>query len=852
MTRRALDDDFNEELRAHLGFLIEEYRAAGLPPADARRAALHKLGHPALLREVHREQRGLPLFDALAQDARYAMRSIVRRPGFAIVAVLSLALGIGASTALFTVIDSLLLRNLAVREPERLVQVDRVFVGMGMRKGGMLPDKAFEALRANSSLLQDVVGFNRRYRPLVAIDGPTYATAEVDEVSANFFRDLGVAPVIGRAPDPSESGVAIISNAFWRTQFGGRADAIGRTVTIDAQAYVVIGVAPREFTGILIDTATDIWVAPSAFRNGWMLARLAPGVTPVQAAAALQSLFEGAGLDPAGAPPMQTEVTPAGRGLSAYNLRTQYGRALLALAVLVALLLLITCANVGNLLVLRNLTRRRELSVRVALGASRGRVVMHYLVESVLLALAGAVLALALAHWGVSLLLSMLPLPAVPDSLVFHLDARTLAFAAAVTALSAALFAVVPAWRATMVDVGADLKSTPGSGHLRNQRRWSHVLVAGQVALSVLLLGSAGLFVQTLRNLARSDVGFDPVNLIQVSIDTRGAGYGEGQVGPVHAVLLERVAAIPGVESVTSARNPLMQGTFARTRFQMMNGRVLGPDEAWESADVGPSFFETMRLGLVRGRTFTDADFARTTRRPIIINEAFARKYFPGDDPIGKEGGTIVGIVRDAKLANVRQDIGPMMYFPLPQEPDRVSSLQIRTRQDLAGIVSATREAINAVHPRLLLDIRSMQGEIDRMNARERLVAGISAFFSMLALLLVSIGIFGVAAYSVAQRTRELGIRMALGANHWSVIRESLRDTIWVFCTGLTVGTLVTVAAAQLAASLVSDLLFGLTATDAANITAAVVVMVAVALAAAFLPARRATRIDPLVAIRHD
>jgi predicted permease len=487
--------------------------------------------------------------------------------------------------------------------------------------------------------------------------------------------------------------------------------------------------------------------------------------------------------------------------------------------------------------------------VRAALGAGRSRLVLQYLVESTLLAAIGCVAGLVLARWGVSLILSMLPLQTVPESLAFHADARILGFAAGVSLLSAVLFGLAPAWRATDVELTDSLRSSQASTPPLGARRFSRALVACQVGLSVLLLVGAGLFVQTLRNLTSLDVGFNPDRLLQVSIDTRFAGYKEGQVGAVYRLLLERIAAVGGVSSVTGVRNPVMRHSLSRSLIRLP-GLQLRQGEMWDSAEVGPSFFETMAIPVVRGRGFNAADFERGPG-VYVINETFAKHYFPNDDPLTR-APNIVGVVRDVKLEGVRTDARPMMFEVSRREPDRVSSLQVRTVSDPEAMVPAIREAVQRVNPRLFVGIATMREEIERDMAKERMVASFSAFFGLVGLFLVVIGIFGVASTTVAQRTKELGIRRALGAGRWSVIRESLRDTMLVFGAGLAAGIIAAIAAVRLTASVISDLLFGLTAADAANMAGAVLLMVVVAVAACILPARRATRIDPLAAIRHE
>jgi predicted permease len=476
-----------------------------------------------------------------------------------------------------------------------------------------------------------------------------------------------------------------------------------------------------------------------------------------------------------------------------------------------------------------------------------------YFVESLVLAGLGGALALLLARWGVSALLAMLPLSAPPEALAFRADARVLAFAAGAALVSALLFGLAPAWRAAHGDLTMVLRASPGKGASRRARRLGRWLVACQVGLAVLLLVGAGLFVQTLRNLARLDLGFDPDRLLQVSVDTRGAGYGRGQVGPLQARLLERVSAIPGVQSVSVIRNPVMQSAAMRSRITLP-GRTLVPEDAWNGANVGPGFFETMGIRVIRGRAFTAADFARG-RRLVAVTESWARTYWPGQDPIGARIGDapqyeIVGVVADTRIVDLRTDARPTMYFMTAADPDRFNALEVRASGDVDLVARAVQAEISRIDPRLLIGARTMQQEIHRTLSKERLVAATSAGFSLLGLVLSSVGIFGVAASAVAQRTTELGIRMALGAGRWAVIREALRETLWIFGGGLAAGVVAAIVIVRLTAALVGDLLFGLSATDTATVAGAGLLMLLVAAAACLLPARRAVSIDPLAAIR--
>jgi predicted permease len=775
---------------------------------------------------------------------------------FTTFATLSLALGIGASTVLFSLVDGLLLRTLAVRAPDRLVVVQPTISRLGIHKAftlGTAP--ALEALRARTDVFSEVVGFEPLHRPVIAIDGAIEPSRPIDRVSDNFFADLGVTPLLGRVPSPGEDGVALIGEAWWRARFAASTGTLGRSLTIGDRSYTIIGITPSRFRGLSLDSGADAWIVSPAPARLQVLARLAPGMSAERARSVAEALFQHLARTEAGSvgrdDDMHIVLVPAGRGLSL--LREQYERPLVALSGLVLLVLVMTCTNVGNLLVLRHAARRRELAIRVALGAGRARLLLMYLVESLLLAALGGALALALAGWGVSGVLAMLPVEAAPDALTFRAGPRVLAFAAGVSLFSALLFGLAPAWRAAQGDTTTVLRSSAGKGPTQGSRRLGRWLVGGQVALSVLLLVPAGLFVQTLRNLSRVDVGFQVDGLLQVSLDTRGAGYGPGQVGPLQARLLDRVAAIPGVRAVSVIRNGVMHSAGTRSRLTLP-GRTLPPDEAWNGAEVGPGFFETMAIPVRRGRTFGAADFAQG-RRVVVVTEAWARRYFPRADPIGAQIGEaprheIVGVVADSRIFDVRTDAGPTMFFVAPPEPDRFSALEARIAGDMDAVARAIQKEIHRINPRLIIGVRPMRQEMDRSVAKERLVAAISASFGLLGLLLASVGIFGVAASTVSRRTPELGIRMALGAGRWTVVRDALRETTLVVAAGLGAGIAAAAMAVRLGAALVGDLLFGLSATDAATVVGAALVMLIVGTAACALPARRAASIDPLAAIR--
>jgi len=859
-TRR--ESELQDEIETHLRLAERDRVERGETTVDARAHVHREFGNVLLIKDVTRNQWSWAWLDQLGRDARFAMRAMWRMQAFSAVAGLSLALSIGANSALFSLVDALLLRSLPVKEPEQLVRVQRVATNDGgFSKPTGLDMVTFESLTELRAVFADVMAFAGLDRPVMRIDGTPEPFRVVEQVSSNFFRGLGVEPAIGHA---ETAGAALISYRFWKARFAGSSSALGRILTINGQAYPITGVAPPQFIGISLDAATDVWlVSPGAASlASSLIARLRPGVETARAEAATDALFQHLDQQPESTLPgrkwdltIRAKITPACKGLS--SLRDQYRQPLLALMALVIIVLLITCINIGNLLVVRNAGRVRELTVRVALGARRSQLIAQLLAEAAALATVGGAMACVVARWRVSAMLSMLPVTQIPDHLEFRLDARMLGFTSAVCLFAALLFALAPAWRATEVDLTIGLKTSRGMSAARGTRRLGRGLVAGQIALSVLLLAGAGLFIQTLRNLARADPGFDTRNLLQIELDT--SGYKPGQVNAVFKILLDLLATIPGVQSVTGIRNPVMTGA-ASIGFVTMGGRQLRVD----TADVGPQFFETMRVPLLRGRVFSPEDVGRSGVAPVVVTESYMKQFFPGEDVLGKpmgppkvnvglDGVQIVGVIRDTKFGGLHSEVRPMLFsLALREEQNRISALEVRTKGESSTVLQALQREIRRVNPRLLISIRTMQDVIDRSIAQERMVAATSGFFGVLALVLSAIGVFGVASFTVARRTNEFGVRIALGAGRWDVIRESLQETVLVFGMGLIVGAALAFVGTRLAASMIAGLLFGLTATDWTNIAGTGLVLCAVAIAACTIPAIRATRIDPVEAIRYE
>ncbi len=790
-------------------------------------------------------------------ELRYAFRSLRRSAGFAFVVMVSLALGIGANTGLFSLVNRLLIQHLPVKEPGRLVRVQRVLQLSGGRvKANRLAAADIETVARNSTVFSDVAGFLNLDRPTVVVNGAMEPPLGVQQVLPGFFDTLGLPMTIGTARNDVRG--AVISHRYWRVRFGGNTDVLGSSLNINGQPFPILGVAPVRFQGLELETSPSIWIWSNALSDSLeMVGRLRPQVGPAEAEIAMSSVFQQLGGQQFGGARVGARIEPAGRGIS--NVRAEYGRPLVALLVLAALVLLATCANVGILLAVRNTTRARELAVRVSLGARRSRLFAQLLIEGAVLAAGGAALALPVARAVVATILSMLP--AAGEALGFRVNVPLLSFVSAASLLCTLLFAAAPAWRATRPDLLAQgLQASRAATLPRSAHRFQRMLVAAQASLSVVILVGAGLFLQTLRNLSQADTGFDSRRLLQVSVDPGGSGYQPDQIGSLYRRLTERLAAIPGVESVGGVRNSILHGPLS------------GWSEV-ELVEVGPAFFETMRIPLVKGRYLAGLDHTlagfdavpigdrQNIHLPnrVVISESLAKRLFGGADPIGqrlpeplRQRPVIVGVVRDARFSTLRADPRPPVYVSQGPEPNRFNAILIRSSANPSTVVAAIEQEVRREHPRLLLGVHTMHEEMDRSIARERMAATVSALFGTLGLVLVCVGVFGVAAYTVAQRTNELGIRIALGASNWDVIRESLSGTLVAFVAGLTAGVILAIAGARLVAGAISGLLFELTPADSHNIVVAVCVMLAAVIAASVIPAYRAASVDPNSAIRSE
>jgi predicted permease len=881
--RRNRERDLEEELRFHIEEEIEERASEGISSADATATAKRDFGNLALIQESTRESWGWSGLQIFFQDTRYGLRALRRNPGFALTAVLSLALGIGANTTIFSLLDAVLLRSLPVKNSEQLV----VFAHRGEKEpstGSNYP--LFETLRQQSKSFTDMLAFwpiEFRLR-----SGTESEMTEGQYVTANYFSLLGVQPIAGRAFSESdfEEPVTVISHGLWQRKFAMSPDAIGKAIQVNGLPLTIIGVAPPEFFGLQLGWKLDLYIpfgvqkrlSPEfgdrlfGIRDGiWNLAimgRLKEGTSVETARAEAEVLVtpwvnENILKDTGGKRGdwARIELLPGSRGLD--GLRSRYSKPLLVLMTVAALVLLISCANVANLLLARAISRQRELAVRISIGASRMRLVRQLLSESLLLSFIGGIASIVLSVWCARLLVVYISDPAHPMLLPLSIDLRILLFTAAASLVTGLIFGVLPALRATRLDLTPALKDQRAAAQTSSSGRLKRLLVSMQVAVSLLLLVGAGLFVRSLANIRNLDPGFNPDRLLLVEFAPHGLGLsGERLLQRVHSYheeVLKQFESIPGVRSAGFASlSPLTRSET--TRWFTTAGFIPGQrgDSIVRVNVVSPRYFETMSIPVHAGRSFTVADRSGAPR-VAILNEAAARFYFAGAGALGRtfrlgpEATSppieIVGIVRDIKQRDLREGVVRTVFVPFDQSPEAFGSIQVRSigrASTLIPAIRATARSIDAEIP--IATIRTVREQVDANLSQERLITMLSAAFGALALLLAAVGLYGVISYSVSARTGEIGIRMALGAGKRSVLTLVAKDIAWPFLLGVTGG----LAAALVSARFLRTMLFGLEPTDAATFTIATLMLGAVACAAALLPTRRALSIEPVSALRNE
>ena len=898
LQRRRVEGELEEEFQFHVEQKTEQYIARGLDPEEARHAAMRDMDGPEQRKEECRDMRRLNFVNDLVQDLRYGFRMMRRSRGFTMVAVLSLALGIGATTAIFSLVNAVMLKMLPVKHPEQLVVIDwraktwpRISHSgntWGPRGGPITASSisypAFRQLRAQNQVLSDLFVFADLEQAHLTVDG--YAEiASGHLVSGNYFSGLGVQAVEGRTftdqdDRPDAEPVAVISFRYWNRRFGMDPAAVGKRVEVNSVPVLVIGVTPREFFGVSPGDYPDIWIPVSlqpriapqwggekksllgAASDWWVQpwGRLKPGVSEQQARAALDVIFRQsitAGLSSPLAPESMAsiQINPGSRGLD--DLRSEFSQPALILMSVVGLVLLIACANVANLPLARAIARQREAAVRLALGAGRLRLVRQSFTESVLLASLGGALGLVLAFQGGELLLALMSPGETPLQLDVRPDAHILAFCVVISLLTGVLFGLAPALRSTRIDVCPVLKGAAGSvkgGSGRSRWSLSKVLVAAQVAVSLLLLIAAGLFVRSLQKLNSMDVGFNRENLLLFGIDGSLSGYKNEQLGGLYSRIQESVEALPGVRSASLSRHSLIGDGSSRSGISVP-GYANRPDEEMPvyGNRVGPGFFETIGIPILLGRGLTIHD-NETAPKVVVINEALARRYFSNQSPLGRRVSwnnkdcKIVGVAKDAKYHNMREEVQPTVYEPYLQSGVGRMIFEVRTAGDPGSIIPIVRRAVASVDRNLpLYNVGTQVQQIDSYLIQERLFAKLTGCFGALAMLLASIGLHGVMSYAVARRTGEIGIRMALGAQRRDVLWQVLRETMLLVAIGLIIG----LPAALASTRLIRNQLFGLKPTEPFTILVATLLLVLVAVFAGYLPARRASRLDPMVALRY-
>ena len=810
--------------------------------------------------------------DMLWNDLRYALRLMRRSPGFTAVAVLSLALGIGANAAIYSLFYTVMLRQLPVEHPEQLVELVRDSPNE-LHWAGYWAWEQYEYLRERNHVFSDITGMGFDNLAAVHTEGSDPETLIEESVPGNYFRVLGLNPAIGRLTGPEDvpaSGdgdVAVVSWSYWNRRLHRDPAILGKRIFYNDAPKIIIGVAPRAYVGPRVGSRTDLWI-PAQHYGLTMLARLKPGVTIQQAQAEIAVLYQGLQSALRMNPRLATrmELLPAGAGLA--RVRDQYGKPLVLLTAVVGLLLLLACTNMASMLLARSAGRQRELAVRVGLGAGRGRLVRQMLTESVLLSGAGAVAGVAVAYYGVGVLVRIMASGRAFEHIEIevHPDLNLVLFTAGIALLTGLLFGLAPAWYAFRAEPAMALRQTGRGGDTWFWRWFGKGLVTAQVALSIFLVTAAAVFLNHLERLRNLDLGFRSDHVLLVNVDPSHSGYQRAQLIAAYREILTRLEAIPRVRSVSITGCTPLQGCGAGGRYLFAEGHAERPEERLRTAVtfVSPRYFETLGTPLIAGRDFSLRDAGRS--RVAIVNQKMARHYFPGVDPIGKrvavdrnpkDGGwfgsdepyEIVGVVADMKAVELREPAYPFIYFNMFQENRLANQFQLRTTVDPESVAGSVRRIVRDVLKAApVTRVATLADQVDSNIVPERLVATLSEFFGCLGALLAGVGLYGLLAYTVARRTNEIGVRMALGARASDVTRLVLADALGMVCAGLVAGASMALWSRPLAASLVQDL----KPESAGPLAVGAGAMVAVALLASYIPARRAARVDPVVALRHE
>ena len=890
--KRRHDVELQDEIQTHLDLLTEERVRQGMTLREARAAARREFGGVEQTKETYRDQRGFPFVEALAQDARFALRALRKNPGFAAIVLLSLSLGIGANTAIFSVLNAAILRPLPVANPGELFVINQ------QAQDSVSPRFSyplFDQLRSATPRAAEVAAMSRVASMRARVDGASASERlSVQLVSGEYFSVLRLAPAQGRALTPDDNRtlgghpVTVISNSLWRRRFGAAADVVGRGVTLNDTAFTIVGVAPPEFSGVWLESPVDAWIPlmmqsqvgylqDVSFHNADMNQPFVPqegiewvrvfGRAPRNASGVVAALdvafrqgmahFADQYSDPATKRSFTSRhltFEALDRGLS--TVRPRLVTPIVALLGTVFLILLIACANAANLLLARAEARRREIAIRLSIGASRGRLMQQLLTESAILVGAATGLGVLFSYWMAGELVQRMASGLGATPFLVGMDMRVTGFTAVVSILTGVLFGVMPAVRASRSDLSTALKADSRTGRVGGRLSAPTVLVVLQVALSLVLVVGAGLFARSLRNLTHLDLGFEPDQFVSVAVNPRAAHYPLTSLPELYGRLVERVEATPGVRSAVMSTCQLAAGCHD-TGSITIAGYVPSPGESprLDVNHVGPHFFSTVGMRLMQGRDFDSRDNEQAPN-VAIVNQTMARRYFPNGDAVGQHFGwarpdmEIIGIVQDARVAAVRDEPVPMAYFPLAQDTRHYAgALNVRASGNADQLVAMMNRVVADVDPNLPVDsVRTMSAQIDRNVRVEQLVAVLTSLFGVLALGLASFGLFGVMSYAVSRRTSEFGIRMALGAPPASVLWAVFRESLTLVALGLAVGVpVVLVASGPLA-----DVLFRIRPNDPMTLVGAIGLLVVVAAAAAFFPAWRASQVDPMIALRSE
>jgi predicted permease len=892
-TRTRTEREMDEELRAFLDASAEAKRRAGMSPEQAAYAARIEMGSTNAVKHHIRQAGWETAIENSWQDLRYSVRMLFKSPVFTLVAVVSLALGIGANTAIFSLMDVVMLRSLPVDEPSQLV-----LFGDGRAAGSTnsLPNESWRLY--SDPFFRSFSQKNEVFSGVAAIDSIEFSThgtvagegremMHASLVSGSYFSVLGVTPGRGRVltetddQTPGSGAVAVASYSWWQ-RHGNDPATVGKTVRIEGTDYTIVGVAPQGFFGATVGESPDFWIPLSMekeispgwnglndkwFQSLYLIARLKPGVSAAQATANSNLLFkqyirsEYLGQSPsqkdlADVEHAQIELTSAARGLS--RLRRQFSLPLEILTTIAGLVLLIACANLASLLLARGTARSREFAMRMAIGATRSRIVRQLLTESFVIALLGALLGVASAWKASHLLLTMASHSPQVAAMNVSPDLRVLGFTLVLTIFTALLFGMTPAIRATRLDLNGSLKQGRGIAAPASRISLARALIVAQIALSLVLLAGASLFLRSLVNLTKVDTGFNKQNVLVFSLDEYSAGLPEdARLVNLQQQIEDRVQTLPGVHAASFSMFTFNQGEWSTD--VTVQGIPRTPKNSQDVLNnvVGNGFFSTMSLPIVAGRGFGSTDRIDSPK-VAVVNQTMAQMFFPDSSPIGRHFGfgddpshsgdiEIVGVVKNAKYVGLQEDPEAAIYFPYSQRVQYFGNFSVRYSGEAGQMIPAVRRAIAEVNPNVLVgSISSLSEQVEESTSNRRLIAKLSSFFGVLASFLVCIGIYGLLSYAVARRTSEIGIRMALGAKRSNVLWLILREILVLVAVGIAIG----VPLALEGNHLVSKLLYGLSPADPASLFTSIAMLVAVALIAGYLPARKASLVEPTVALR--